>query len=140
MTATTHCQICARPIKANTGRIALHGYQRPGHGWQTASCYGARCQPYEVANDALLTYAKMLLGIAAARTDEIGRLQAPDATFMYGRFGRNKREFGPTDPLYQRRKEERIRALEGERRQILAEAARANERYAAWTPQTNGAI
>jgi hypothetical protein len=49
----TTCQICGRQIKANTGLIAHHGYQRPGQGWQTASCFGARWRPYEVACDAL---------------------------------------------------------------------------------------
>jgi hypothetical protein len=33
--------------------IAHHGYRRPGQGWQTASCFGARWRPYEVASDAL---------------------------------------------------------------------------------------
>ena len=46
-----HCQICARDIKANTGLIAHHGYQRPGSGWQTASCDGAKQLPYEVSCD-----------------------------------------------------------------------------------------
>lgn len=41
------CQICEREIKANTGLIAHHGYQRPGGGWQSASCWGARHLPYE---------------------------------------------------------------------------------------------
>jgi hypothetical protein len=49
----THCQICARSICAATGQIAHHGYKRPGRGWQTASCFGARYQPYEVACDAI---------------------------------------------------------------------------------------
>lgn len=49
----THCQICERAIKANTGLIAHHGYKRPGHGWQTRSCFGARYRPYEAACDAL---------------------------------------------------------------------------------------
>lgn len=50
---TNTCQICARVIKANTGVIAHHGYQRPGDGWQTASCAGARYLPYEVSCDRL---------------------------------------------------------------------------------------
>lgn len=50
---TATCQICARAILANTGKIAHHGYTRPGHGWQTSSCFGARFRPYEVACDAL---------------------------------------------------------------------------------------
>lgn len=49
----SHCQICDRLIQAKTGVIAHHGYERPGDGWQTASCMGARFRPYEVACDAL---------------------------------------------------------------------------------------
>jgi hypothetical protein len=50
---TTTCQICESGIKANTGVIAHHGYQRPGQGWQTSSCFGARHVPYETGCDAL---------------------------------------------------------------------------------------
>lgn len=49
----TTCQICARPIKAKTGKIAHHGYQRPGNGWQTSSCRGARHLPYEKSCDLI---------------------------------------------------------------------------------------
>jgi len=56
------CQICAREIKHKTGRIAHHGYKRPGQGWQTASCMGAGYQPYEVAYDAL---PRAILGCSA---------------------------------------------------------------------------
>jgi len=48
-----HCQICGRLIFANSGKIAHHGYERPGNGWQTASCEGARELPFEVSRDAL---------------------------------------------------------------------------------------
>lgn len=47
------CQICGRGIFANTGLIAHHGYQRPGDGWQTASCRGARQLPYEADRSVL---------------------------------------------------------------------------------------
>lgn len=71
MTKITTCQICGReiktvrgyPIVAVDGRgrqsaetdetIAHHGYERPGDGWQTASCMGARWRPYEAACDAI---------------------------------------------------------------------------------------
>lgn len=55
-TSTKHCQICARDIKANTGRIAHHGYSRPGYGYQTASCFGAQELPYEQSRDAIGRY------------------------------------------------------------------------------------
>lgn len=47
------CQICGRPIHAASGRIAHHGYQRPGHGWQTPSCEGALELPFESSREAL---------------------------------------------------------------------------------------
>lgn len=52
LTPTT-CQICGRPIKSASGLIAHHGYKRPGDGWQTSSCYGARHLPYEVSRDLI---------------------------------------------------------------------------------------
>ncbi len=52
------CQICGRPILAETGLIAHHGYQRPdrGSGYQTSSCYGARHEPFEKSRNALGKY------------------------------------------------------------------------------------
>lgn len=50
---TFTCQICGRPIKASKGLIGHHGYKRPGDGWQTASCVGARHLPYEDARDQI---------------------------------------------------------------------------------------
>lgn len=41
------CQCCGGSFLAKTGFIAHHGYKRPGDGWQTASCYGARHLPFE---------------------------------------------------------------------------------------------
>lgn len=47
------CQICGRQIKAKNGKIAHHGYERPGWGYQTSSCAGARHVPYSKGHDAL---------------------------------------------------------------------------------------
>jgi len=95
MTAfTTHCQICARAIKAKSGKIAHHGYLRRD-GWQTSSCPGARHQPYEVARDRLGLYitnvTAQLERIAQLRSNIEGEL-AP-ATFTYTRrLGYDRRE------------------------------------------------
>lgn len=48
-----HCQCCGRAIFAETGTIAHHGYERPGGGYQTASCMGAKFLPFEVSRDRL---------------------------------------------------------------------------------------
>jgi hypothetical protein len=54
------CQICNRPIFAERGRIAHHGYERPGTGWQTASCEGALKLPFEVSKDALVNHIERI--------------------------------------------------------------------------------
>lgn len=51
--ATMTCQCCGRKYLANLGTIAHHGYERPGGGWQTASCAGAKRSPFEVSRDFL---------------------------------------------------------------------------------------
>jgi hypothetical protein len=48
------CQACGRAIRSAYGIIALHGYERPGDGYQTASCMGAKELPFEVSNLILL--------------------------------------------------------------------------------------
>lgn len=54
------CQVCGRLIKARTGAIAHHGYQRPGFGWQTSSCMGARALPFEASRDKLAEWIEVL--------------------------------------------------------------------------------
>lgn len=56
------CQCCGRKHLANTGTIAHHGYQRPGGGWQTASCSGAKNLPFEVSRDRLGELIESLKG------------------------------------------------------------------------------
>ena len=48
-----HCQCCGRAILANLGSIAHHGYERPGDGWQSASCMGAKQLPWEADRKVL---------------------------------------------------------------------------------------
>ncbi len=55
-----HCQCCGRAILANMGSIAHHGYERPGGGWQTSSCYGAKELPWEVDRSAVLRLINFL--------------------------------------------------------------------------------
>lgn len=57
-TETKTCQICGRGIKLRGETIALHGYQRPGSGYQTGSCPGAQHLPFEVSCDLLRGYVE----------------------------------------------------------------------------------
>lgn len=81
MNTATTCQICARVIKAKTGNIAHHGYLRPGMGWQTASCDGAKQLPYEVSRDyipVVIERYKMFAANQESLADDM--LRTPPAT------------------------------------------------------------
>jgi hypothetical protein len=94
---TTTCQICGRAIKAANGKIAHHGYRRPNSGWQTASCFGARWRPWEVACDAIEP------AIAAAKRFQEGqekllaeiKAEPPAELFVKPRYGYSLTEKAP---------------------------------------------
>lgn len=69
------CQICGRPIFAESGVIAHHGYQRPGDGWQTASCPGARELPYEVSRERLGWYVGILYDTQMRHVLDLSKIQ-----------------------------------------------------------------
>lgn len=70
------CQICSRPIHAATGKIAHHGYERPGGGYQTASCYGAQHLPFEVSRDVLgLFIDNVLVPRIASTTEHLQKIE-----------------------------------------------------------------
>lgn len=69
------CQICGRPIQSNTGLIAHHGYTRPGEGWQTSSCRGARHLPFEVSRDELV---KHIASLNNRHDNLVGRIEEID--------------------------------------------------------------
>ncbi|AXQ68773.1 hypothetical protein HOU00_gp352 [Caulobacter phage CcrPW] len=61
------CQVCARGILAENGRIAHHGFTRPGMGYQSPSCSGALHVPFEISRDALGADIKGLEAYRARR-------------------------------------------------------------------------
>ena len=81
----TTCQICARSIKAKSGLIAHHGYQRPwGEGFQTDSCFGSRALPYEKSRDRIPSHRDTIKAWADGRAKFAKILRAePPANMSY---------------------------------------------------------
>lgn len=69
--AAMTCQCCGRAILANKGSIALHGYERPGYGWQTASCMGAKYLPFEVSRERLGDLIRALQDMVKTREQRL---------------------------------------------------------------------
>ena len=66
------CQACGGEWAIVGASISHHGYTRPGGGWQTGSCYGARHQPLEESCEVT---AQLAVVLARHRTEQLSRLQ-----------------------------------------------------------------
>lgn len=60
------CQCCGGKYLARLGTVTHHGYERPGGGYQTASCMGAKFLPFE-KDHARLDMLIVSLGESIAR-------------------------------------------------------------------------
>ncbi|AXQ68433.1 hypothetical protein HOT99_gp184 [Caulobacter phage CcrBL10] len=76
------CQICGRGILAEGGTIAHHGYTRPGYGWQTASCSGAREVPFEISRDELRKEIEALKAWRVRKLAERARIEAEEVKLV----------------------------------------------------------
>ena len=130
------CPVCFRSIAVVSGSMALHGYKRPGSGWQTSSCEGAvRFQPLEVSSDGLV----WLIGALGKRLTEI------EASYA-GRFARESMDvlnrnkgvmeaITKDSPAWPRQFQAFVADLEFEMRGLRSELPRLNKRLAVWAPQ-----
>lgn len=65
---TGTCACCFSGVAiTDAGRMAHHGYRRPGDGFQTSSCSGIRFPPLEVSTDGL----EWLIGERQRRHDNV---------------------------------------------------------------------
>jgi len=123
----TTCQICGRAIKAKNGIIAHHGYTRPGDGWQTTSCIGARELPYEKSRDVIprsLTEMTNYIKLQEAIIVEVNKGVMP-MPFMNGLVDN-------TRPTYKIRQGEYIAKLEWQIKLAQMEVERLQARYDNW--------
>lgn len=102
--ATMTCQCCGRAILANKGLIAHHGYERPGTGWQTSSCMGARYLPFQVNRDRLGDMIEVIKSMIADGEKHLAKVQAEKIgpLFTYRVYDRNRNV-----PSWERRREKK---------------------------------
>jgi hypothetical protein len=126
------CQCCGRQIFAQRGKIAHHGYERPGYGWQTASCMGALYAPFEVFRDRL---ADLIVSLNHALDDAKGTLRAIKAEkvklafsvdtecepYFDGTYGRRQKFSKPVTEFFSRSEFEAL-AAEGDRESPVYQA------------------
>jgi hypothetical protein len=135
------CSCCFRSIAVvPTGRMAHHGYERPGYGQQTSSCAGIRFRPLEVSTEGLewlvWTVSERLGALRErhARRDEMTSL-----TYSVRERGRDvPRSISKGEPDWDRRFREWTRAIEFSIANTARHLEDAESRLADWRLRTPG--
>jgi hypothetical protein len=140
-----HCQICEREIKSSLGRIAHHGYERPGQGYQSASCFGALELAIEVGHDAL---DRFILGLERRHVDAVAlrdrhvaeMLPVPNPDFRRWVLRGRRGDQPPLDiasdaPRYEESRQRYLAELEAGVAQAAFDLTYQQTRRAAWVPK-----
>lgn len=148
------CQICGRAIAVSpTGIIAHHGYTRPGAGWQTPSCFGARKPSYQLSRDALGPYINLTQAFKDRQDAERVSLLSDPPNGLKVQVRKAYRGdprvttqtlskppgFDPGDPPvspYAKEFQRRIKALQSQSSAAAQEITRCQQRHADWIPPT----
>lgn len=130
------CPVCFRSIAVVHGTMAHHGYQRPGQGWQTASCPGIRFKPLEVSNEGLVWLIGALRERQAALSDALAnRATHPEYLMGKRKYGAPLEKITRDDPLWPRLFARHIAELESEIAALKHELPTLDKKLADWKPE-----
>jgi hypothetical protein len=142
----TTCQICCQRHEMVGGLIAHHGYKRPGGGYQTASCWGARHLPYELSCDMIPHWIariehrmKALNGMIAQNVDAELPIPRPCEQVADG-YKNGRRQYKrvypddrmPGSPGYEVYRQQYIASLKREAKESLSDISFLEERIKNW--------
>jgi hypothetical protein len=130
------CSCCFRSIAVRGGKMVHHGYERPGNGQQTGSCWGIEYAPLEVSTKGL----EWLIGFhdKKLKEDKLQLKNLPNATkiSILVQYPKLKLEtYTPEDKGWKRAYESRKGELEGDirnRRFTLGVCRRHLSEWIAW--------
>lgn len=88
---TGTCSVCFNNVKVSrSGKIVLHGYQRPGYGAIRGECFGVGYPPFEIAVEGVVAYIAHLTGEIAKIKEDIRDLKSGKTDripiFKYGKW------------------------------------------------------
>lgn len=132
------CQICAGNQALVSGKIALHGYQRPGLGFIQGRCRGSGELPFEVSCEVLRGWIAMLRRRLTEAHDSLAKVPVRDSFTITESRGRNRPPMVVVvrrgEPRFGSARDATARALEHEIRSLNREIADQEKRLAAWVP------
>ncbi|CAN7782414.1 hypothetical protein LJR175_008215 [Variovorax sp. LjRoot175] len=139
------CGCCTRAIAVlggtPTGTMAHHGYERPGHGWQTASCPGVRFMPLETTDDG----PRFMLKLRASQLDraQAALERCPHLTklpvMVLERGVKTMKEITPEMPAWRKAYAAHVGGIESEIRALERDISQWEQIIRDWQPSTEAA-
>lgn len=141
-----NCGCCFREVAVlggdPTGLMAHHGYERPGEGFQTASCPGIRFMPLQTTDDGPRYMAGAMRRALVATEAALARapaLQTLSITVLE-KGQRVRKEISPETREWPRAMDAHVKRLQGEIVGIRASIAHFDKVVAEWRPETEAAL
>lgn len=139
------CGCCQRPIAVMggepTGRMAHHGYERPGHGWQTASCPGIKFMPLETTDDG--PRYMLAMRIDQLRREEAALARCPELTelsvLVRERGVKSLKKITREMPEWKQTFDSHVWGIENDIRGLKGEIRRLRRIVLDWRPETAAA-
>jgi len=130
------CPVCFRQIAVQRGTMAHHGFERPGYGSQTASCYGIRFKPLEVSSEGLEWLISWLQGrLERARNALDNRATQPEFLLVKRSYNGPMESVTRSDPAWKEAFRRHVAELRGEIHSLERELPRLEKILADWAPE-----
>lgn len=130
------CPVCFRQIAVQQETMAHHGYRRPGHGRQTASCPGIRFKPLEVSSEGLeWLIATLRMRLADLKDAYANQATRPESLMAKRSYNGKAEKITRDDPLWPRLFARHIREIESEMGSLERELPKLDKMLADWKPE-----
>jgi len=136
------CPCCVRAIAVTPHALmALHGYRRPGAGFQTASCWGTRFPPLELSPKGLEAMIQQTEGLLTRTRSRLRRLSAQpcqinEILVQDRRNPKVSRTVTPKDADWAQVLSQRTTLLQHDADRAQRELVHLREALQAWAPET----
>jgi len=129
---TGTCAACWGNYKLTSGRLVLHGYERPGYGYIKGQCFGVDSQPIEMSVDCAGRYREFLEGVLAGEERKLAKLESGEVEAIEGWHGKIIRK---GDPSFASKLEQEIRNTKYTVNQLKVDLDLYAKVIAAWKPR-----
>lgn len=117
---------------SKNGTMVHHGFQRPGDGYQTASCYGINFKPLERSNEGLIAMIKLINEDIVNKENSLSGIKKAIEFFELDEKNKKLISIKEDNPDFKYVKRRRIEGMEYELRSLKRDLAMFEKALNEW--------